>query len=116
MEESPEGAVPAAFIFSRRHARQRQPVDCASSGRGRWGSSAHQQPPSGWQVMGALHFTQRVCMWKVWREGRHTSRSLGESLSRSQMDEQLRGLFPLPGDAMAASLPYKTACTQIRLR
>jgi hypothetical protein len=28
------------------------------------GSSAHQQLLSGWQVMGALHLAQRVCMGK----------------------------------------------------
>ena len=49
--------APAAFIFLRRQARQRQPVDCVSAaGMGiTCGNSAHQQPPSGWQVIGALH-------------------------------------------------------------
>jgi hypothetical protein len=42
--------------------RHRQPVDC---GMGMTcGSSAHQQLLSGWQVMGALHLAQRVCMGK----------------------------------------------------
>lgn len=65
----------AAFIFSRRHARQRQPVGCASAaGMGMTcGNSAHQQPPSGWQVIGALHWAQRVSTGKLWRDGRRAS-------------------------------------------
>jgi hypothetical protein len=67
--------APAAFIFSRRQVRQRQPVDCGSAaGIGMtWGNSAHQQPPSGWQVIGALHWAQRVSTGKLWREARRAS-------------------------------------------
>ncbi len=59
--------APAAFIFSRRQARQRQPADLAAAvGTGRrCGSSEHQQPPSGWQVIGALHWEQRVSTGKL---------------------------------------------------
>jgi hypothetical protein len=62
--------APAAFIFWRRQVRQRQPVyraSAAGTGR-RGGRSAHQQPPSGWQVMGALHLAQRVSTGKLWRD------------------------------------------------
>jgi len=67
--------APAAFIFSTRQVRQRQPVDCGSAaGIGMtWGNSAHQQPPSGWQVIGALHWAQRVSTAKLWREGMRAS-------------------------------------------
>ena len=67
--------APAAFIFSRRQVRQRQPVDCGSAaGIGMtWGNSAHQQPPSGWQVIGALHWAQRVSTGKLWRDARRAS-------------------------------------------
>jgi hypothetical protein len=66
--------APAAFIFSRRQARQRQPVDCHSAGMGRCGRSAHQQPGSFRQVIGALHWAQRVSTLKLWREeGRASS-------------------------------------------
>jgi hypothetical protein len=57
----------AAFIFSRRQGRQRQPVDLDSAGIGSaCGNSAHQQLPSGWQVMGALHWEQRVSTGRLW--------------------------------------------------
>jgi len=59
----------AAFIFSSRQVRQRQPLDSASAGMGRCGSSKHQQLPSGWHVISEPHCEQRVCMWEVWREG-----------------------------------------------
>jgi len=65
--------APAAFIFSRRQARQRQPEDCHSAGMGRWGRSAHQQPGSFWQVIGALHWAQLVSKRKLWPEGRRAS-------------------------------------------
>jgi hypothetical protein len=54
--------APAAFIFSSRHARQRHPLEGASAAgiAITFGSSAHQQPLSCWQVIGALHWAQRV--------------------------------------------------------
>jgi hypothetical protein len=55
----------AAFIFSRRQARQRQPVEFRSGGKGMWGSSAHQQLPSGWQSNGVPHLAQSFCTRKV---------------------------------------------------
>jgi hypothetical protein len=59
----------AAFIFSSRHARQRQPGCASVAGMGMTcGNSAHQQPPSGWQAMGALHWEQRVSTEKLWRD------------------------------------------------
>jgi hypothetical protein len=68
-------ASPVAFIFSRRQLRQRQPAAPVSvEGMGMtYGSSAHQQPLSGWQVIGALHRAQRVSTEKVWREARRAS-------------------------------------------
>src|ERR1700676_1907991 len=75
MEAQPRGAAepeigrmsledesPAALIFSCRQVRQRQPADGVSAaGMGMTcGNSAHQQPPSGWQFIGALHWLQRV--------------------------------------------------------
>jgi hypothetical protein len=54
------------FIFSSRQVRQRQPADCASAGIGRCGSSKHQQPPSGWQVIAEPHLAQMVCIKKLW--------------------------------------------------
>jgi len=67
--------APAAFIFSRRQLRHRQPVGCASAaGIGMtWGSSAHQQPLACLQVIGALHWAQRVSTGKLWRDGRRAS-------------------------------------------
>jgi len=52
----------AAFIFSRRQARQRQPLDSTSEDMEMRGSSKHQQLPSGWQVISEPHLEQRVCM------------------------------------------------------
>jgi hypothetical protein len=66
---------PAAFIFSRRQLRQRQPADSESAvGMGMtWGSSAHQQPFSCLQVIGASHWEQRVSTGRLWSGGRRTS-------------------------------------------
>jgi hypothetical protein len=62
--------APAAFIFSSRQLRQRQPAAAVSvEGMGMTcGRSAHQQPPSGWQVIGALHWAQSFSTEKLWRE------------------------------------------------
>ena len=61
------GGALAVFIFCRRQGRQRQPVDLDSAGIGSaCGNSAHQQLPSGWQVMGALHWEQRVSTGRLW--------------------------------------------------
>lgn len=46
--------------FSRRHSGQRQRVASGEAGTG--GQSAHQQSPCGEQLIGALHWTQRVIM------------------------------------------------------
>ena len=73
--------APAVFIFSSKHARQRQPLDGASAtGMGMTcGSSAHQQPPSCLQIIGTLHWEQRVSTEKLCRDGRRASsaRQLG---------------------------------------
>jgi hypothetical protein len=61
---SPVGVVTtpvAFFIFCKsscRHAAQRQPV--ASAGIGPCGNSAHQQFPSGWQIIAASQRAHRV--------------------------------------------------------
>jgi len=55
----------AAFIFSSRQARQRQPLASASEGMGTRGSSKHQQLPSGVQDISEPHLEQRVCMQEV---------------------------------------------------
>lgn len=82
--------VPAAFIFSRRQARQRQPVDWVSAGIGiTEGSSAHQQLPAGWQVMGALHWEQWVSTGEVWH--------------LFLWDDNAREVRAAPGSAKAAS-------------
>src|SRR5258708_40289630 len=67
--------APAAFIFSSRQLRQRQPAAGASAaGIGMTcGSSAHQQPSSFLQIIGALHWEQRVSTGKLWGGGRGTS-------------------------------------------
>ena len=67
--------APAAFIFSRRQLRQRQPSDSAPAvGIGMTcGSSAHQQPLSCLQVIGASHWEQRVSTGRLWGGGRRTS-------------------------------------------
>src|SRR5229473_4531415 len=67
--------APAAFIFSSRQLRQRQPAAGAlAAGNGMTcGSSAHQQPSSFLQVIGALHWEQRVSTGKLWGGGRRTS-------------------------------------------
>jgi hypothetical protein len=67
--------APAAFIFSRRQLRQRQPVASESvAGMGMTcGSSAHQQPLSCLQVIGASHWEQRVSIERLWGGGRLTS-------------------------------------------
>jgi hypothetical protein len=47
-----------AAIFARKHFSQRHPS--SSEGMGTTcGNSAHQQPPSGWQVMAAPHCEHR---------------------------------------------------------
>jgi hypothetical protein len=58
----------AAFIFSSRQARHRQPWVSASEGMGTRGSSKHQQWPSGVQDISKPHFAQRVCIKEVWAE------------------------------------------------
>ena len=67
--------APAAFIFSSRQLRQRQPAAGASAaGIGMTcGSSAHQQPSSFLQIICALHWEQRVSTGKLWGGGRGTS-------------------------------------------
>jgi hypothetical protein len=73
--------APDVFIFSSKHARQRQPLDGASAaGMGMTcGSSAHQHPLSCLQVIGALHWEQWVSTGKVCRDRRRASsaRQLG---------------------------------------
>src|ERR1700746_857767 len=67
--------APAAFIFSSKHARHKHPLDVApASGTGMTcGSSAHQQPLSCLQVIGASHWEQRVSTGKLWGGERRTS-------------------------------------------
>ena len=75
----------AAFIFSRRQARQRQPLASASEGMGTRGSSKHQQLPSGVQDISEPHFAQRVCIMEVWGEEKRGKRGKKQKVEEEEV-------------------------------
>jgi hypothetical protein len=54
--------IPCVSSFAVRQLRQRQPFAGSSGTGSTCGKSAHQQPGSLLQIIGALHWEQRVCM------------------------------------------------------